>query len=176
LASAGTSVPCGLSVGHWVDVPSDTSTCLVFPLTSVTSKDHDMGRLACSAASVRVAVIGRGPVWPGVNWRYCAPPGVPTLTGALSWRVTLTDWMPLVSNRPSSSVRGLLGVGSVGLLGSTSTTPQRGGSVSLGVSGEGVTPHTAWPLTISPTAVGPNRYMCRALTVSEPSGFTICWL
>ena len=86
------------------------------------------------------------------------------------------DWRPRASNTPSSSVRGTIGVGSVGLLGSTTGVPQVGARVSASASGDGVVPQVAEPLTMSPTAKGPNMYMCTALTVSEPSEFTICSL
>jgi hypothetical protein len=39
-----------------------------------------------------------------------------------------------------------------------------------------VTPQRDWPMMTSPTAVGPRRYSCAALTVIEPSGFTTCSL
>src|SRR4051794_32902190 len=75
-----------------------------------------------------------------------------------------------------SSVRGSFGVGSSGPTGSTTTVPQLGARVSAAVADAGTTPQLTWPRTTSPIAVGPKRYMWTALTVSDPSGFTICWL
>src|SRR3954452_15628261 len=86
------------------------------------------------------------------------------------------DLRPPVSNTPISSASGLFGVWSCGLTRSTTGAPQLGGAVSFGWDDTGVMPQVAWPLTISPTATGPNRYMWTALTVSEPSGLGICSL
>jgi hypothetical protein len=50
------------------------------------------------------------------------------------------------------------------------------GVVELVDEATAVTPQVTWPMKTSPTAVGPRSRSCRAVTVIEPSGLTVCSL